>query len=137
MAEGPHLLVKLKEQVTCPVCLDVFKQPKILACTHAFCMNCINHLPVDLVDGDYKIYCPTCREPTTLPHNGSAASLRPAFYINTLMELHHTAVKLPVAVTDKPKDNKCLKHDRPLEMYCDDCPMEKKLACTGMYMHVT
>ena len=36
-------------------------------------------------------------------------------------------MKLPVAVTDKPKHNKCLKHDQPLEMYCDDC---KKVVCT-------
>ena len=118
---------KLKDQVTCPVCWDVFKQPKLLACAHAFCMDCIDPLPVDLVNGDYKIQCPTCREPTTLPRNDSAASLRPAFHINTLMELYHIAVKLPVAVTDKPKDKKCLKHDRSLEMYCDDC---QKVLCT-------
>ena len=126
MAEGPDPFTKLKEQVTCPVCLDVFIQPKLLACTHAFCMDCIDCLPVDLVDGAHKIRCPTCREPTTLPCNDSAASLRPAFHINTLMELHHIAVKLPVAVTDKPKDSKCFKHDRPLEMYCDDC---KRVLC--------
>ena len=73
-----------------------------------------------------KYICPTCREPTTLPRNGSAASLRPAFHINTLIELHNTAVKLPVVVIDKPKNNKCLKHNRPLELYCDDC---KKVVC--------
>ena len=127
MAEDPDPFAKLKEQVTCPVCLDVFTQPKLLACNHAFCMDCIDCLPFDQVDGDNKIYCPTCREPTTLPCNGSAASLRPAFYINTLIELHNTAVKLPVAVNDKSKNNKCFKHDRPLEMYCDDC---KKVVCT-------
>ena len=130
MDEGHDPFAKLKEQVTCPVCLDVFTQPKLLACTHAFCMDCINHLPVDLVDGENKIQCPTCREPTTLPRRGSTASLRPAFLINTLIELHHTAVKLPVAVTDKPKDNKCLKHDRSLEMYCDDC---KQIQCAKCF----
>ena len=123
MAEDPNPFTKLKEQITCPVCLDVFTQPKLLACTHAFCMDCINQLEVD---GDNKIYCPTCREPTTLPCNGSAA-LRPAFHINTLIELYNTAVKLPASVTDKPKDKKCLEHDRSLEMYCDDC---QKVLCT-------
>ena len=118
MAEGCDPLTKL---VTCSVCLGVLTQPKLLACTHAFCTDCIDHLPVDLVDGDHTIYCPTCREPTKLPDNGSAASLRPAFVINTLIALRYTAVKLPVAVADKSIENKCIKHDRRLEMYCDDC----------------
>ena len=124
MAEGPDPFTKLKEQVTCPVCLDVFTQPKLLACIHAFCMDCIDQLEVD---GDNKIYCPTCREPTTLPRNGSAASLRPAFHINISIELYNTAVKFPAVVTDKPKDKKCFEHDRSLEMYCDDC---QKVLCT-------
>ena len=123
MAESSDPFARLKEQVTCSVCLGIFTQPKLLACTHAFCMSCINLLPVNLVDGDRKIKCPTCREPTTLPKDGSTASLRPAFHISILIELYHTAVKLPVAVNvaDRPKYDKCPKHDRPLEMYCDDC----------------
>ena len=108
----------LLQQVKCPVCLDVFTTPKALACTHAFCMDCINHLPVDIVDGSHTIYCPACREPTKLPHNGSAASLRPAHFVNTLMELYQSAVKV---TSERSKDNVCLKHDRPLEMFCDDC----------------
>ena len=122
MAEGHDPIAKLKEQVTCPVCWDVFTQPKLLACAHAFCMDCIDHLPVDLVNGDHTIYCPTCREPTTLPSNefNSVTSLRSAFLINSLIEVHQS-MESSVAATDKPKDKKCLKHDRPLELYCDDC----------------
>lgn len=129
MAEGPDPLNRLREQVNCPVCLDVFKQPKILTCTHAFCKDCIDHLPMDPMDGGYRIQCPTCREPTTLPRNGSASSLRPAFLVNTLIELYHS-MKTHVPESGEPRyvqSNKCLKHDRPLEMYCEEC---QEVACS-------
>ena len=100
MAEGPDPFAKLKEQVTCPVCLEVFTQPKLLACNHSFCMGCINQLKVD---GDNKKMCPLCRKPTTLPSNGSAG-LRPAFHINTLMELRKV-IEQNLQAVEQQKNN--------------------------------
>ena len=122
MAEGPDPFIKLQEQVSCPVCLDVFTQPKLLVCNHAFCKQCIDHLPVDVDEGNHIIKCPTCtcREKTTLPKH-DAANLPPAFYITTLIELYQATQKATAAVPDTPKDESCSKHGRPLDMYCDDC----------------
>ena len=80
-------LITLQQQVKCPVCLDVFTQPKLLVCHHAFCQHCIDQLPVDVDHGDHTVKCPTCRKQTTLPQH-DAANLPPAFYINNLIELH-------------------------------------------------
>ena len=132
MAEGPDPFVKLEEQVKCPVCIDIFTTPKLLSCNHALCKDCIDHLPVDVDKGHHIVKCPTCRKPTTLPHD-DAANLPPAFHINTLIEVHHAALQVPATVSDKPEVPKCPIHnDRSLEMYCEDC---SELACTKCFHH--
>ena len=114
---------KLEEQVKCPVCLEVFKQPKSLVCSHALCLDCINNLPVDVDEGKHKVRCPTCRKQTTLPKN-SVANLPSAFYLNTLIELLNQGTQsLQASHVD------CPKHGRPLEMFCVDCQLTVCAKC--------
>ena len=37
-------LKKLEDQLTCAVCLDAFKDPKMLHCFHVFCKDCLQQL---------------------------------------------------------------------------------------------
>ena len=128
--ERPDPFIKLQEHIKCPVCLDVFAKPKLLACSHALCSKCIDHLPVDIDEGRYIVKCPTCRKLTTLPQK-SATNLPPAFHINTLIELHNAAQGIAVSTEPKVFDEpKCLKHDRLLEMFCEDC---LELVCTKCF----
>lgn len=46
----------VNELLNCPICLDRFKEPKILPCHHSFCNICI----INVIQ-DRKIECPTCR----------------------------------------------------------------------------
>ncbi|CAK8692606.1 uncharacterized protein LOC143463458 [Clavelina lepadiformis] len=56
----------LEQLITCPVCLDRFKVPKILPCQHTFCLKpCLQNLVVDK-----KIRCPQCRSTHFLPRQG-------------------------------------------------------------------
>ena len=146
MATSTDHITKPEEQVRCPVCLDVLSQPKTLACTHTFCTDCIDHLPVD---GDNAIRCLTCHQPTTLPQDGSAASLHPAALANTLTEPYRSAADIRDTTLSKPHDksnadqdpvipdndtitrsdakDECPEHSQPIDMYCKDCV---KLVCT-------
>ena len=55
---------QLNKELECPVCLDTFKQPKLLGCTHTFCMECLEKLVKEVDVGSKEISCPTCREAT-------------------------------------------------------------------------
>uniref|UniRef100_A0A3B3C372 Tripartite motif containing 47 n=1 Tax=Oryzias melastigma TaxID=30732 RepID=A0A3B3C372_ORYME len=50
----------LKKELTCPICLEIFKDPVILKCGHNFCRFCIC-LHWDENGGDYGYQCPECR----------------------------------------------------------------------------
>ena len=55
--------VRLLEEVKCPVCLELLKEPVSTSCGHLFCQNCIKRQPIAT--------CPTCRKRfTTTPDRG-------------------------------------------------------------------
>ena len=37
------LLHNLREEVSCPVCTNVYTDPKHLPCLHTFCLQCLKH----------------------------------------------------------------------------------------------
>nr|XP_057940056.1 RING finger protein 223 [Doryrhamphus excisus] len=74
-------------QPECPICYNtydnVFKTPKLLACTHTFCLECLSRLMAispaehDIMAAETgeagttpHVFCPFCRQSTTLPEGG-------------------------------------------------------------------
>ena len=58
-------LRKIQDQVTCGICLEKCKQPKLLKCFHAFCEQCLQPL-----ERAGKFRCPKCRKTRSLPEGG-------------------------------------------------------------------
>ena len=127
MAEDTDPILLLKDQVTCPVCLEVYRQPKSLTCHHVLCMECVDGLPVDVVDGEHVILCPVCRDRTELPGDGSTANLRTAFHINNMVELYEKAKKRSIKtkkVESKTSEYpQCPRHHRDMDMFCEQCQL--------------
>ncbi|KAM4600542.1 E3 ubiquitin-protein ligase RNF183 [Polymixia lowei] len=59
------------EDTECVVCFcsydNVFKTPKLLACGHTFCLECLARINVSSPELK-SLSCPVCRETTELPH---------------------------------------------------------------------
>lgn len=123
MAEG---IKKLKEQLTCPVCLSQYTEPVILPCHHVFCKSCIQE-----VDKKSKIFsCPTCRR------ESNRDKTQKAFTINTLKDTYEKLkeernyVSLACSLSDQDAykdtqpvaDHTCARHRaQSLDLYCQDC----------------
>uniref|UniRef100_A0A3B1K1K5 E3 ubiquitin/ISG15 ligase TRIM25-like n=1 Tax=Astyanax mexicanus TaxID=7994 RepID=A0A3B1K1K5_ASTMX len=56
--------LKTQDSLTCPICLDLLKDPVTIPCGHSFCLGCIKHCWAG--DDQRKVYsCPQCRHTFT------------------------------------------------------------------------
>ena len=89
MAEAPDPVEKgleeLEEEITCPVCQEHFRDPKILPCLHYYCKECVRQLALRAGTNN-PFACPECRRETVLPQNDSD-QLPTAFFVNRMKEL--------------------------------------------------
>ncbi|XP_038607957.1 E3 ubiquitin-protein ligase TRIM68-like [Tachyglossus aculeatus] len=51
----------IRDEVTCPVCLDFFRNPVIIGCGHSFCWRCISGWAEAEFQAGFP--CPECRAP--------------------------------------------------------------------------
>ena len=127
MAELPssssqQALQKLNEQLTCPICLEPYTDPKLLQCFHVFCENCLKPLARQTPQGQV-VECPNCRQPTSLPQNGTP-SLQRAFLIHHLFDIQDILKKMSAPA--KTNCDKCDKREpscycRTCGFLCDSC----------------
>ena len=113
------LRLRMEEHLTCPVCLDLYTNPKTLPCLHSFCEACIERFPQDKEGETYYLSCPTCRHCTELP-GGGAGAFPVAFYINNLKEMR-TLMKNATIQPNTQQATMCKDHEKPLELFCETC----------------
>ncbi len=107
-------LKKLDAQLECSLCLDTFKQPKLLPCFHVFCKSpCLEKLVTK--DGR-SLTCPTCRHIVPLSERG-VAGLQSDFHIDHLFEIQDAFNK-----AEDDSDTNCGNcEDGKATGYCNDC----------------
>ena len=107
-------LKKLDAQLKCSICLDTFKQPKLLPCFHVFCKSpCLEKLVAR--DG-HSLTCPTCRHIVPLSEKG-VAGLQSDFHIDRLFEVRDAFNK--AAESTETQCGNC--EDGTATGYCRDC----------------
>ena len=106
-------LQKIQEQVTCGICLEPYKQPKLLKCFHVFCEQCLQTL---VRREGQSLPCPACRKVTQLPVGG-VSGLQGAFYIHYLFDIQDALKK--VSSSDQTMCATCKK--REAVRFCRTC----------------
>ncbi|XP_032345087.1 tripartite motif-containing protein 34 isoform X2 [Camelus ferus] len=111
------MLVNLQEEVTCPICLELFTEPLSLGCGHTFCQTCItDNKEADTSPGG-ESSCPVCGirySPGNLWLNQHVAKI-----VGRLRE-----VKL--SPEEGQKKDLCVQHEEELLLFCKE---DKKVIC--------
>ncbi|XP_071803853.1 uncharacterized protein [Asterias amurensis] len=120
-----------QDHLECPICSGCFKQPKLLECSHSFCLECLQQLRQNS-PSTTRLSCPVCRQETLLNENG-IDELKTNLTVLSLKEEIETQETQLKQQQEKPVHSqelvsKCSKHaGKDLVLYCETC---KKLICT-------
>lgn len=76
-----------RELIECPICRDVFSDPRILPCSvHTFCSACLEKY-IEQHHGKKSVPCPICQRPFVVP-SGGVSELPSNSLIARLLEIH-------------------------------------------------
>lgn len=69
----------------CPICIDEYKDPRILPCHHSVCLNCLLEY-VQVSSSSGRLFrCPQCRADVCVPRGG-VKDFPPNFYLNCIQD---------------------------------------------------
>ena len=116
-SSGNEFLKKLEAEVTCPLCLQIYTEPKKLPCEHVYCKQCLHGLASRSTTG--TISCPECRTDTPVPPNFDMSQFVTPYRVNRLVEMYWQNLE-PEAAAAKPST--CPVHkSQALALYCETC----------------
>ncbi|KAM7070366.1 E3 ubiquitin-protein ligase TRIM7-like isoform 1-T1 [Acridotheres tristis] len=108
---------QLAAETTCPLCLELFRQPVLTACGHSFCQQC---LAAVLGHPPRPAACPQCHSPV------QPDSLRPSRSLGAVAELAR-------AMEEVATRARCPQHGSLLELFCEPCAAPLcALCCSGL-----
>lgn len=111
----------LQEELTCPVCLDLYRDPHLLPCGHNFCKNCLDRLKRQAERG--RLRCPECRD----SHRCSTNFQKNFKLANIADDYRHRRRAAASASSVKSREtlSSCLgapQEGRVFSVPCDYCP---------------
>uniref|UniRef100_G3Q159 Uncharacterized protein n=1 Tax=Gasterosteus aculeatus TaxID=69293 RepID=G3Q159_GASAC len=118
---------ELQSELTCPVCLELFRDPVILECGHHFCQLCI--LQCWEAKADELSSCPKCRK-------SSGGKLRPNSLLCNVVDSVRRARVVDTAGVGSDVDM-CEEHEEKLKLYCEDDQLPICLVCGMSRDHKT
>ena len=120
-------LKKVTAQLECGICLDEYKDPKLLSCFHVFCKQCLEPLVLQRREQSL-LDCPNCRHTTVLPPQG-VKGLRPDFRMHHLFEIRDALTK-----AKEPEKTQCENCKKPTATrFCRDCGKFLCDRCTELH----
>ncbi|XP_078501832.1 uncharacterized protein LOC144756139 [Lissotriton helveticus] len=114
---------QLKQEVSCPICLEYFREPVLTDCGHNFCRACISRTWGGLAMGP----CPQCRtqsQSTPMRPNRSLQRI-----VELVQQLHRNREK-------RAAPGKCPAHQEQLSLFCMEDHRALCVLCTMNFDHL-
>nr|XP_021508849.1 tripartite motif-containing protein 12A-like [Meriones unguiculatus] len=104
-----EFMVNLKEEVTCPICLDLMVEPVSADCGHSFCRACITLNYESSKSKEEEFICPVCRVSYLF------GNLRPNRHVANIVERLKGFKSSP----EEQKVFHCARHGEKLQLFCE------------------
>uniref|UniRef100_A0A3Q3GN06 Tripartite motif containing 35-12 n=1 Tax=Labrus bergylta TaxID=56723 RepID=A0A3Q3GN06_9LABR len=109
---------KLEEGLSCPICLDIFKDPVTFSCFHSFCKDCLQNCWKEKENKE----CPLCKR-------RHSKELIPNFTLKNLCE------SFLQERDQKASEDLCSLHSEKLKLFCLDHQEPVCLVCRDSEKH--
>ena len=117
-------LKTVTNHVTCPICYQLYKDPKVLPCQHSYCQECLRKLVKD-----EQVTCPECRKVAIVPAGG-IEEFKTNFLINRLVD--DCILKRKVEGEEEVNCEACIEDD-PVTTFCPECVLFMCQACDSYH----
>ncbi|XP_022087097.1 E3 ubiquitin-protein ligase TRIM33-like [Acanthaster planci] len=101
----------IQGHLECSICHTRYQEPKMLLCSHSFCLRCLQELKQTQSPNTNKLICPLCQRDTTLPKGG-------------MMKLS-TNYALVALMADVTKQEQLLQNEEA-QVMCQACEEDKE-----------
>ncbi|KAM9220986.1 LOW QUALITY PROTEIN: E3 ubiquitin-protein ligase TRIM22-like [Dugong dugon] len=106
------IIANLQEEVTCPICLELLREPLSLNCGHSFCQACITvNNKTSMISSEGESTCPMCRI-SYQPDN-----IRPNQHLANIVEKLR---EVKVSLKEEQKRDVCNRHGEKLLLFCKE-----------------
>ncbi|XP_063069959.1 E3 ubiquitin-protein ligase TRIM35-like [Engraulis encrasicolus] len=113
---------KLDEDLVCPVCCDIFKDPVIISCSHSVCKACLQQF----WDTKGSRECPVCRRTSSVEHP----------FVNLhLKNLCETFLQERSQRASTGSEVLCSLHSEKLKLFCLEDKQPVCLVCQTSKLH--
>ncbi|CAN9505628.1 unnamed protein product [Ophioblennius macclurei] len=113
-----------EEDLTCPICCDIFSDPVLLSCSHSFCRSCLkNCWETGLRE------CPVCRKKPSKSNPPSNLALRNV--CETLLQVKR------LSSVEAEDDTSCSLHGEKLKLFCLVDKQPICVVCQSSKLHKT
>ncbi|XP_034368493.2 LOW QUALITY PROTEIN: tripartite motif-containing protein 30A-like [Arvicanthis niloticus] len=120
------VLEMIKEEVTCPICLELLKEPVSVDCNHSFCRACITLNYESNRNRKGEVKCPVCRVPYPF------GNLKPNRQVANIVERLQGFKSIP---EEEQKVTVCAHHGEKLQLFCKEDMMAICWLCERSQEH--
>eukprot|EP00058_Branchiostoma_floridae_P027689 XP_002613180.1 hypothetical protein BRAFLDRAFT_73101 [Branchiostoma floridae] len=108
-----------EEFLSCSICTDTFKKPKVLPCQHTFCSTCLR----DWAETRKPFQCPMCRVSVDLPAQG-VSGFQDNRLVAGLCEQFSDKLSTSPPKAEQRNQGKCYFHPgQDIALFCQQCKM--------------